>query len=508
VNHANEVVMVSPEPRLVEVSELLITLDSKAAEPLHRQLYRGVREAILSGRLPAGIRVPSTRRLAEDLGVSRSTVLVAFDQLVAEGYIVGAVGSGSFVARLIPDHLLETRRGEPTTAPRESGSPRIATRNRELQRFLRARSGLYPGAFYPGVPPVDAFPWSLWCRLAARRDRHLDRRQLYHGFAAGHLPLREAIVAHLSAARGVRCTPNQVLVVSSAQEAVELVCLVLLDPGDAVWLEDPGYAGWSGALVAAGARIVPVPVDGEGLIVERGLAAEPRARLALVTPSHQYPTGVTLSLERRLALLQWASRTGAWIVEDDYDSEYRYAGRPLTALQGLDSAERVLYIGTFNKTLFPALRLGYLVAPENVVEWLLRTRRIGGQHAHTLDQMTLADFMVEGHYARHLRRMRMVCRERRDALLAAAKRELPNLLEITHADTGLHTVGWLPLGVDDRQVCAAAFEQGVEAAALSTYHIGPCARGGLLLGYGGVKPGEIDDGMRRLAAAFRSLGML
>ncbi len=499
--------MAAPEVRPAEVSELLITLDSKGAEPLYRQLYRGIREAILSGRLPAGFRVPATRQLAQDLGVSRSTVLVAFDQLVAEGYIVGAVGSGSYVARLIPDHLLQARREESRTVARGDRSPRIAARNRELQRFLRARSGLYPGAFYPGVPPVDAFPWPLWSRLAARRDRHLDRRQLYHGSAAGYPPLREAIVAHLSAARGVRCTPDQVVVVSSAQEAVNLVCLVLLDPGDAVWLEDPGYAGWRGALAASGARIVPVPVDGEGLMVERGLAAEPNARLALVTPSHQYPTGVTLSLERRLALLQWANRTGAWIVEDDYDSEYRYAGRPLTALQGLDSAERVLYIGTFNKTLFPALRLGYLVAPENLVEWLLRTRRIGGEHAHTLDQVTLTDFMVEGHYARHLRRMRMLCRERRDTLLAAARRELPDLLEITHSDTGLHAVGWLPHGIDDRRVSAAARELGIEASAVSSHHTGPCVRGGLLLGYGGVTPDAIDEGMRRLALATRTLGL-
>lgn len=500
--------MVARELRLPEVSELLITLDPDAAEPLYRQLYRGIREAILSGRLPAGFRVPATRRLAEDLGVSRSTVLVAFDQLVAEGYIVGAVGSGSYVASLIPDHLLQARRKESRAVPRGDNAPHIAARNRALQPFLRPRSGLYPGAFYPGVPPVDAFPWPLWSRLAARRDRHLDRRQLYHGTAAGYRPLREAIVAHLSAARGVSCTPDQVVIVSSAQEAVDLVCLVLLDPGDAAWLEDPGYAGWRGALAASGARIVPVPVDAEGLMVDRGLAAEPNARLALVTPSHQYPTGVTLSLERRLALLQWANRTGAWIVEDDYDSEYRYAGAPLTALQGLDSAERVLYIGTFNKTLFPALRLGYLVAPDGLIEWLLRTRRIGGEHAHTLDQLTLTDFMGEGHYARHLRRMRMLCRERRDTLVAAARRELPGLLEITHSDTGLHAVGWLPRGVDDRRVSAAAREQGIEASAVTSHQTGPCGRGGLVLGYGGVQPPAIEDGMRRLAAAMRTLGLL
>ena len=499
--------MAPRESRLAEVSELLITLDSKTAEPLHRQLYRGIREAILAARLPAGVRVPSTRRLARDLGVSRSTVLFAFDQLEAEGYIVGAVGSGSYVATLIPDHLLQARREAPPLVPRAAGPPRIAARNRELRRFREVASGLYPGAFYTGVPPVDKFPWSLWSRLAARRDRTLPRARLYHGSAAGYRPLRETIAEHLAASRGVRCTADQVIVLASAQEALDLVCRVLVDPGDAVWLEDPAYGGTRGALTAAGARIIPVPVDGEGMIVERGVAAEPRAGLALVTPSHQYPSGVTLSLERRLALLQWAESTGAWIVEDDYDSEYRHAGRPLTALQGLDSAGRVLYIGTFNKTLFPALRLAYLIAPEGLREWLLPMRRIGGQHAPTLDQMTLAAFMAEGHYARHLRRLRVVCRERRDALLTAAARELPDVLEITHADTGLHTVGWLPADVDDRKVSAAALAQGVDTVALSTYRMGSCGRGGLLLGYGGGTPRDIDEGMRRLAAAMRTLGL-
>ncbi|HEU5217562.1 MAG TPA: PLP-dependent aminotransferase family protein [Gemmatimonadales bacterium] len=494
-------------PPLVEVSELLLSLDPATAEPLHQQLYRGIREAILSGRLPAGVRIPSTRRLAQDLGISRSTVLFAFDQLAAEGYLVGAVGSGSYIARSIPDGLLPTRPAEPTGARRAVPAPRLAARTYELHRFLRIPSGLYPRAFQTGVPPIDQFPWSVWSRLEARRNRHLPRRQLYHGSAGGHPPLREAIAMHLAAARGVRCTADQVLIFSSAQEALDLVCRALLDPGDAVWFEDPGYAGSRGALVSAGARVIPVPVDRDGLNVEWAIATEPTARLALVSPSHQYPTGFTLSLARRLALLQWAERTGGWIVEDDYDSEYRYAGRPLTALQGLDAAERVLYIGSFNKTLFPSLRLGYLVAPESLLKWLLPIRRIGGQHAPTLPQLSLTDFMVEGHYARHLRRMRMVCRERRDTLLAAASRLIPGLLEFEPADAGLHVVGWLPPGLDDTQVCAAAFAQRVEAAALSNYYIGPPGRGGLLLGYGGVEPGDIEEGVGRLAAAFRTLGL-
>jgi GntR family transcriptional regulator / MocR family aminotransferase len=311
---------------------------------------------------------------------------------------------------------------------------------------------------------------------------------------------------HLASARSVRCTPDQVIVLSSAQEALELACRVLIDPGDAAWLEDPTWSGARAALLSAGARVVPVPVDGEGLDVGRGVVAGPDARVAYVTPSHQFPMGVTLSLERRRALLRWAATQRAWILEDDYDSEFRYTGRPLPALQGLDpDGGRVLYVGTFNKTVFPALRLGYLVVPPDLVEPFRALRGVGGQHAPTLDQAVLTDFIAEGHYARHLRRMGTICRARRDALIEAARREAPGLIEIEPAETGLHTIGWLPAGVDDRQAAAAAFDRGVEAAPLSNYCLGDCPRPGLVLGYSGCRPEEIGAGMARLATALRGV---
>lgn len=494
-------------PRSPIVPGLLIPLDPRSPVPMHRQLFEGIREAIVYGRLPAGGRIPSTRGLAKDLGVSRTTIMVAFEQLVAEGYLVGTVGSGSYVARHIPDHLLQVRRPPGLAADQTPATPRLAARVAALRAIPRGPFlGRGARPFRPGVPPVDEFPLAVWSRLAARRYRGLGRAELYHGVPGGYPPLREAIAGYLTAARGVRCTAEQVMVLSSAQEAMELSCRVLVDPGDTVWLEDPSWGGATGAMIAAGARIAHVPVDREGLVVERGIAAAPNARLVYVSPSHQFPAGVTLSLERRLALLQWAERSGAWILEDDYDSEFRYAGRPLTALHGLDQAGRVLYIGTFNKTLFPGLRVGYVVVPQSLVEPFLVTRRIGAQHAPPVDQAILTDFMVQGHYARHVRRARAICEERRNVLVAAARRELGEWLEVEEPETGLHTIGLLAPGLDGREVSAAAAGAGIEVAPLASHSHSPLDREGLLLGYAAYRPGEIRNAVRKLAEVFAGLG--
>jgi GntR family transcriptional regulator / MocR family aminotransferase len=493
-------------PRAPIVPRLLIPLDPSSPVPLHRQLFEGVREAIVDGRLPTGGRIPSTRSLAQDLGVSRTTVVVAFEHLMAEGYLLGSVGSGSYVARHIPDHLLQVRQPAGDAVGPGARAPRVALRVAALNAIPRGPFlGRGARPFRPGIPPVDVFPLAVWSRLAARRYRGLSRAELYHGLPAGYPPLCQAIAEYLAAARGVRCTPGQVLVLSSAQEAMELSCRVLLDPGDDVWLEDPSWGGATGAMIAAGARIAPVPVDGEGLVVEQGIAAAPDARLVYVSPSHQYPAGVTLSLPRRRALLEWAEASGAWILEDDYDSEFRYAGRPLTALHGLDRAGRVLYIGTFNKTLFPGLRVGYIVVPQALVEPFLVIRRIGAQHAPPIDQAILADFIVQGHYARHVRRMRAICEERRDALVTAVRRELGRWLEVDEPETGLHAIGLLGSGLDDREVSAAAATVGVEVAPLSALSAGPQARRGLVLGYAAYRPSEIRAAIRKLGDVFAGL---
>ena len=485
----------------IRVPELRIPLDPAAAEPLHQQVYRGVRDAILSGSLPAGAQLPSSRRLADDLAVSRTTILVAFSQLVAEGYIVGAVGSGSYVASQIPDHLLQVREGAPRAVRVDNAPVALSQRARTILGTPRRSTHRYPGAFWPGVPPLDEFPLKVWSRIAARRQRDMTISQLRHSPPAGYQPLREAIVTHLAAARGVRCDAGQIIIVNSAQEGLDIACRTLLDEGDQAWLEDPCWGGSRGALISAGARVVPVPVDRSGLDVDRGIALAPDARLVYVSPSHQFPLGVTLSLERRLALLAWAARSNSWIVEDDYDSEYRYTGRPLTALQGLDRSGRVLYLGTFNKTIFPALRIAYIVVPPELVDPVFRVRAIGGQHVPTIEQLILTDFIMEGHFARHLRRMRAIGKERRDALIAAAERDLAGLLEVEKTETGLHTVGWLPAGVDDVAASAAAEQNQVEAAPLSRFYHHRAGKPGLVLGYAGLKPHEISAAVRRLAAA-------
>lgn len=479
--------------------------DRSSPVPLHRQLYEGMRGDILAGRLAAGIRLPSTRALAAELGVSRNTVMGAYVQLLSEGYARGRVGAGTYVADALPDDLL-------SAGSRDGGRLQKAGSGRGLSRrgevlaatpAITSRDLGAPRAFRSGVPAPDGFPSRAWGRISGKVWRNPPRGLLGYGDPAGYEPLRAEISAYLGAARAVRCSWEQVIVVSGSQQALDLVARVLLDPGDAAWIEDPGYMGARGALAGAGARLVPVPVDGDGLDVEAGIEKEARARLACVTPSHQYPLGVTMSLGRRLALLRWASRSGAWVIEDDYDSEYRYTGRPLEALQGLDSSAEgcVIYVGTFSKVLSPALRLGYLVVPPDLVDAFVAARELVDRHSPSLDQATLAEFMAEGHFARHVRRMRVLYAGRQEALIEASERELSGLLDVRPAGAGMHVVGWLPDGADDREVSRRAAASGIEAAALSRHKIEAPVPAGLLLGYAAYEEAEIQAGARRLAEA-------
>jgi GntR family transcriptional regulator/MocR family aminotransferase len=316
--------------------------------------------------------------------------------------------------------------------------------------------------------------------------------------------LREAIAQYLIAARGVRCSAEQVIIVAGSQQGLDLAARVLLDVGDKVWLEDPGYIGARGALQSAGADVVPVPVDREGLNVADAITRCPSARLVYITPSHQFPLGVTMSLPRRLALLEWAHRAGAWILEDDYDSEYRYTGRPLPALQGLDTENRTVYLGTLSKTLFPSLRLGYLVVPPDLVDTFIAAKALADRHAPSVEQAVLADFMSEGHFARHIRRTRVLYAARQAALVETATSELAGLLEVHTAEAGMHLVGYLPDGVDDKAVSQQAAAHQVEAPALSSYALAPLRRRGLLLGYAAFSHADITDGIHRLATALRN----
>jgi GntR family transcriptional regulator/MocR family aminotransferase len=486
-----------------------IALEQTASIPLHRQLYNALGQAILSGRLASGTRLPSSRALAAELAVSRNTVVNAFEQLVAEGYLEGKVGAGTWVSRTLPDELLAVRQAARPPEPRPTGLARamLSGRGRLIAGTAVSQSpwGQVVRPFRAGLPALDLFPRKVWGRLLTRRVPALSDALLQYGDPAGYRPLRQAIATYLGAARGVRCEADQVLVVGGAQQALDLTARLLLDPGQAVWVENPGYLGARGAFLAAGASLVPLPVDDEGLNVAAGLAAGPQARLAYISPSHQYPLGVTMSLPRRLELLAWAEQNRAWIVEDDYDSEYRYAGQPLAALQGLDPAGRVIYIGTFSKVLFPALRLGYLVAAPALIQAFVAARALQDRGSALLEQAVLADFIDQGHFARHIRRMRTLYRERQTALVEAVRQELGDLLEIKATPAGLHLVGWLPAGVDDQAVSQRLLAEGIESLSLSSFALTPLPRGGLVLGYAPHPVEQIRAGVGRMATVLKKL---
>jgi GntR family transcriptional regulator/MocR family aminotransferase len=341
----------------------------------------------------------------------------------------------------------------------------------------------------------------VWTRLTARYWRGPPPELLAYGDPGGYLPLRESIASYLTTARGVRCEAEQVIIAAGAQQGLDLAARLLLDPGDVAWIEDPMHPGVLGALTGAGATVTPVPVDEEGIDIRVGMRNAPRARLAYVTPSHQYPLGVTMSLSRRLELLQWARDAQAWIVEDDYDSEYRYSSRPLASLQGLDAHGRVIYVGTFAKVLFPSIRLGYLVVPPDLVDAFATGNSLIIGHAPSIEQAVVADFIAEGHFARHLRRTRALYSTRRQVLLEAIQERLADRLNVQPSEAGMHLVGWLPPGVDDRLVSQQAAERGVVARALSLHYGEAPPRGGLVLGYAAFGPAEIRGAMARLASA-------
>jgi GntR family transcriptional regulator/MocR family aminotransferase len=484
----------------MRAGSLLVRIDARSRVNLQGQVYDAIRQAILDGRLAPGARLPSTRALAADLVVSRTTTLLAYEQLLAEGYLTGVHGSGTFVAAELPDDMPRA------ATPRQSGRPRHPPVSRRAERAAATPVSAIrlPGQSRPfriGVPALDLFPVRLWSQIAARQIRNATMSQLDYGDAAGWLPLREAIAAHVSAARGTRCTASQIVIVSGAQRGLTLIAQMLLDPGDTVWIEEPGYWGARGALAGAGARLVPVRVDPGGLDVEAGERAAPDARLACVTPSHQFPLAVQMTLTRRLALLDWARRAPSWIVEDDYDSEYRYGARPIPCLHGLDRDGRVIYIGSFSKTLFPSLRLGFLIVPPDLHERFRRARRALDPHPGMLEQAVLATFIADGHYERHLRRMRAACRERLEALTAGLKRYCRGALTLRPLRTGLHAVADLTVA-DASHVFDEAAARGIEVMPLSAYYISKQRpENALVLGFASNRPDMLVSATAQLAAA-------
>jgi len=484
------------------IRHLFVRIDPRSADTLQAQVYAGICQAIRQGVIATGTRVPSSRALAADLGVSRTTTVLAYDQLVAEGYVTTRGGSGTFVADDLPD---EGARVPVPTPGSERRHPPISARGRAIAAIPPTvlRIAGPPRPFRIGTPALDRFPLQVWTQLTRRQLRSPTFGQLDYGHRAGLPALREAIADHVSRARGTSCVADQVVVVAGAQHGLDLISRLLLDPGDVAWMEDPGYPGARAALVAAGARIRPIPVDAQGLDADVGMRRARDARLIYVTPSHQFPLGVSMSLPRRLSLLAWARATGAWIVEDDYDSEFRFGTRPTPCLHGLDGDGRVIYVGSFSKTLFPALRLGFLIVPSVLHDAVLAARRASDIHPAALSQAVVADLMTSGAFERHLRRMRGEYRARLEALGDGLARHCHGALTLRPVRTGLHAVADL-VGAADDDVFREAMARGLETMPVSGYYSvdrGAQAVNALVLGFAAVPPDVLFSGTERLAAA-------
>ena len=498
--------------------------------PTYRALYERIRDGILSGKLAPSTRLPSTRALASELGVARGTVEAAYERLVAEGFVIGRGAAGS---RVNPQ--LDAARLEATAkaiAPSDSAARhRHGTPHSDRAAIASAPAGLssdlptptnlrnlpdapdnpshiprnaqgMPLPLQNGMPALDAFPRKLWARLAARHARHLSSEGLIYQDAIGWRPLREAIAGYLTIARGIHCDPDQIIVTAGYQGALALIARLLLRPGDTVWCEDPGYFRAHEGLRTTGATLVPVPVDAAGLDVAAGERIAPDARLAVVTPSHQSPLSVTLSLARRLALLTWAQTHDAWIVEDDYDSEFRYTGAPLPALKSLDGGQRVLYAGSFSKVLFPGLRLGYLVVPPALRDRFVVSASLTSPVQGWVEQATVTDFITQGHFSRHIKRMRQLYAERRAALAAALRETLAGRIDLAQQAGGMHLLGWLEPHRRDRDVCRTALRHGLAPGALSFFSVARQLPPALVMSFTNVPETLAADVAQRLARVF------
>lgn len=482
-------------------------------QPLYRQLYLRLRESILTGSMTPGQRLTSSRALASQLGLARNTVLQAYMQLEVEGYILAERGSGHYVSRSLPRGGSTPARSASAPASGDGNAMQVPQRFEfvpaSLRRPIPAR------AFRINLPELRSFPIDAWMRIHGAVIRE---SRAGHGLGSllgeadpqGDPGLRQAIADHVSIARGIRCRADTVIITAGAQHAMDMLLRTLTRPGDTVGLEDPCFPGALSAVQAAHCRVMPLQIDREGAHIneattETGFIKDPR--LLLVCPSKQFPLGVTMSLARRLALIDWARRRSAWIVEDDYDSEYRFDGKPIPSLQGLDGGQHVIYVGTFSKVLFPSLRLGFIVCPPGLVEPLVAARAISGRHGSVFEQQVLRRFIDEGHLARHVRRMRNLYRDRQEMLQNACARHLGSGLEVERASSGLQTVAWLPPNYDDRVIARKAQALDVELAPLSRFCLQHPQRPALVLGFGGFDEQEFDDAARRLAQVFQTSGI-
>jgi GntR family transcriptional regulator / MocR family aminotransferase len=476
----------------------MIAINRKGPKALHRQIYDAYRAAIVDGRLRPGQRIPSTRVLATEIRVSRFPILNAYAQLLAEGYFESRVGAGTVIASSLPDQLTSTKPARSAQAPTPSGPRPVARYSAVLPRIVRFPWLQNWGAFRVGQVAYDQFPLGVWSNLVARRCRSSDAQAFHYGDQMGSMAFRETIANYLKTARSLHCEAEQVMIVAGSQQALEISARVLLDPGNRVWVEQPGYHLAREVFALAGCYPVPVPVDKEGLDVAAGIKQCRKARAAFVTPSHQFPLGMTMSASRRLQLVDWAQTWGSWIIEDDYDSEFRYESLPIASLQGLDSNSRVIYIGTFSKVLFPSLRLGYIVIPSDLVERFQAVRRVMDLSPPRFYQEVVSDFIREGHFARHIRRMRVHYGELRKALVLSLGRELGPSVELLGDEAGMHVAVTLQNGRCDLEIAERAARLNLSLWPLSPSYVGEASRQGFVLGFGGTRLTEIPHAVRKL----------
>lgn len=476
-----------------------IQLEREAKTGIGVQLYMALRDVLLSGVLKPGDRLPASRTLAKEAGVSRTTVIDAVDRLVSEGMLVSRVGSGTFVSETLesqrPASVQSGQRAVPAQRPRLAYSITQSAENYAPRAWLPHNSR----AFVTALPALDAFPQAQWARLMARHLRGDRDEVMGYGQPQGLQTLRSAIASHLGTARGINCRPEQVFITSGAQHAFGLIGQMFLNAGDQVWHENPGAKGARNALVATGAQLVPVSIDHDGLNVAEGLDKAPHFRLAFATPSHQQPLGVVMSLARRFELLKAAEDAHAIVVEDDYDGEFHFGTRPHPTLKSIDTHGRVLYVGTFSKTLFPSLRLGFIVVPERMVDVFDEVFSSWVSGPATVTQAVVADFMQEGHFATHIRMMRRLYKARYEALIEASA-ALPDTIRIQPADSGFHTVAYLDAAVDVNTLIAQARAENITLISFDGYCLAPMDKKGLVLGFGSVQPDDIRTGLAKISA--------
>jgi GntR family transcriptional regulator/MocR family aminotransferase len=472
----------------------VIAIDRRATLPLHRQLYEGFRAAILSGNLGPGHQVPSSRMLAMELGISRFPVTDAYAQLLAEGYFESRAGSGTFVSSSLSMQRNSTKKN----VFNSTSARQLSKRSLLIPQYENLPWRYGWGAFGVHQPAFDEFPFEAWSRLVARHSRRHGPQVIHHTNPLGSERFRAAICSYLRISRAVQCEPDQIMIVSGSQQALEITARVLLDTGDAVWIEEPAYQLTRSVLLGAGCRLKPIPVDGDGIDVAAGIRRCPNARAAFVTPSHQYPLGSTMSASRRLQLLNWAEIAGAWIIEDDYDSEYRYEVMPISSLQGLDSSARVIYIGTFSKVLFASLRIGYIVIPADLVDRYISVRMAMDIFPPYLYQEVLTDFMQCGHFTRHIRKMRALYKERRTALVNSIHAAFGGTIELHGVEAGMHVAATLPSGFSDIQIATKAAQRQLWLWPLSRCYANEPSRQGFILGYGNTCEEQIFHAVHQL----------